>query len=100
MSKNLSALSGRKGLHRNLFEQMGNAAVSGNGTPTPEALSQLADEFLMGEANTYGSITAYDFMKPENRGKEIYICNGSACLCAGTQRSEERRVGQSVDFAV
>lgn len=97
MSKNLSALSGRKGLHRNLFEQMGNAAVSGNGTPTPEALSQLADEFLMGEANTYGSITAYDFMKPENRGKEIYICNGSACLCAGTQDNVQEKVMQHFD---
>lgn len=97
MSKNLSALSGRKGLHRNLFEQMGNAAVNGNGTPTPEALSQLADEFLMGEANTYGSITAYDFMKPENRGKEIYICNGSACLCAGTQDNVLEQVMQHFD---
>lgn len=94
MSRNLSALSGRKGLYRNLFEQMGNAAVSEHGTPSQETLARLADEFLMGDANTYGTITAYDFMKPENRGKQIYICNGSACLCAGTQEKVHEKVMQ------
>ncbi len=97
MSKNLSALSGRNGLQKNLFEQMGDASVNGAGTPTREHLAQLADEFLIGDANTYGSITAYDFMKPENRGKEIYICNGSACLCAGTQDNVQKKVMQYFD---
>lgn len=94
MSRNLSALSGRKGLQRNLFEQMGLAAIAADGTPAPEDLARLADEFLIGDANTYGSITAYDFMKPENRGKQIYICNGSACLCAGTQEKVNEIVKQ------
>jgi len=39
----------------------------------------------MGKANTYGTITAYDFMKPENKGKKAYVCNGSACVCSGKQ---------------
>ena len=25
------------------------------------------------------------FLKPENKGKKVYVCNGSACLTAGTQ---------------
>ena len=84
MSDNLSDLSGRKGLVDNLFEKMANAATA-TGTPSQKDLDQLADEFLIGKANTYGAITFYDFMKPENKGKKAYICNGSACLCAGTQ---------------
>lgn len=84
MSKNLSELSGRKGLELNLFEELGIAAKE-SGTPSQEELDRLANEFLIGKANTYGTITAYDFMKPENQGKKAYICNGTACLCAGTQ---------------
>lgn len=84
MSKNLSELSGRGGIVDNLFEKMGRAAEK-SGTVSQEELDKLADEFLMGKANTYGTITAYDFMKPENKGKKAYVCNGSACLCAGTQ---------------
>ena len=84
MSKNLSELSGKKGITNNLFDKMGEAATA-EGTPSKERLEELADEFLMGKANTYGTITAYDFMKPENKGKKAYVCNGSACVCAGTQ---------------
>jgi NADH-quinone oxidoreductase subunit F len=84
MSKNLSELSGRKGLEDNLFDAMGNLALE-TGTPSPEELEELAQDFLIGKANTYGTITFYDFLKPENKGKEAYVCNGTACLCAGTQ---------------
>jgi NADH-quinone oxidoreductase subunit F len=84
MSKNLSELSGKKGITNNLFGKMGEAAVA-EGTLSKEKLEELAEEFLMGNANTYGTITAYDFMKPENKGKKAYVCNGSACVCAGTQ---------------
>ena len=84
MSNNLSELSGRKGLKDNLFDKMGQLARD-TGTPSPEDLEQLAQEFLIGTANTYGTATFYDFMKPENRGKKVYVCNGTACLCAGTQ---------------
>jgi NADH:ubiquinone oxidoreductase subunit F (NADH-binding)/NADH:ubiquinone oxidoreductase subunit E len=86
MSKNLSELSGRKGIVDNLFEKMGQASES-TGTPTKEDLDHLAKEFLVGTSSTYGASSFYDFMKPENKGKKIYICNGSACLCAGTQQN-------------
>jgi len=84
MSKNLSELSGKKGLKYNLFDKMGELAIE-TGTPNVEDLDRLADEFLMGKANTYGTATFYDFLKPENKGKKVYVCNGTACLCAGTQ---------------
>ena len=39
----------------------------------------------MGKANIYGTATFYDFMRPENKNKKVYVCNGSSCLTAGTQ---------------
>jgi len=84
MSDNLSELLGRKGIEGSLFNKMGELAQD-TGTPSNEALEALAKEFLIGTANAYGTATFYDFMKPENKGKKVYVCNGTACVCAGTQ---------------
>ncbi|RLD28565.1 MAG: formate dehydrogenase [Bacteroidetes bacterium] len=84
MSDNLSELLGRKGVQDNLFNKMGELAKP-DGTPTNEELDKLAKEFLIGTANTFGTATFYDFLKPENKSKKIYVCNGTACVCAGTQ---------------
>ncbi len=84
MSKNLGELSGRKGLRENLFEELGIAAAQ-TGTVSKESAEQLAKDFLLGSANVYGSVTFYDFLRPDNQGKKVYVCNGSACLTAGTQ---------------
>lgn len=84
MGKNLSSLSGRKGLDDNLFDALGRVAAK-TGTPSREELEKLQQEFLFGKANLQGTITFYDFLKPENQGKKVYVCNGSACLTAGTQ---------------
>jgi len=92
MSKNISELSSRKGLKYNLFEEIGNAAKT-TGTPSGKKLEQLAKEFLVGNAITYGTASFYDFTKPENQNKKVYVCNGSACLCAGTQE----KVAQSLE---
>ncbi|MFZ1784794.1 MAG: NADH-ubiquinone oxidoreductase-F iron-sulfur binding region domain-containing protein [Ferruginibacter sp.] len=84
MSSNLSELSGRKGLKTNLFEELGIAAKE-SGTPSRERIEELADEFLMGKANIFGSTSFYDFLKEENKGKKVFICSGSSCMTAGTQ---------------
>ena len=86
MSKNLSDLSLRKGLLDNLFDKMGQLS-NNEGTPSKQELEELAQEFLMGKANTYGTTSFYDFMKPENKGKKAYVCNGSACVCSGAQKN-------------
>ena len=84
MSDNLSELLGRKGLQENLFDKLGNLAKPA-GTPDEKELALLAEEFLIGKANTFGTASFYDFLKPENKGKKVYVCNGTACECAGTQ---------------
>lgn len=96
MGKNISELSGRQGLQNNLFEQIGRLAKT-QGTPKAEDLEQLADEFLIGKANVYGTASFYDFTREENRGKEIYVCNGSACLSAGTQDALHQKLTSKVD---
>ena len=85
MSRNLSHLSSRQGIERNLFERMVAAAEAGGTAADPAAVRTLAKESLFGEALTLGAVSAYDFLKQENAGKKVWVCNGSACLCAGTQ---------------
>ena len=84
MSRNLTSLSARKGLSNNLFERLGELSER-EGSPSNEALRQLAEEFLMGPANLYGTAAFYDFTRPENKDKEVYVCSGTACRMAGTQ---------------
>ena len=91
MSKNIGYLSGRKGLDDNLFEALGRAAEQ-QGTVTPEEMKRLAEEFLIGDANVYGSVTFYDFLRPENKGKKVYVCNGTACMTAGTQDALRKKL--------
>lgn len=84
MSRNLSHLSGRKGLKDNLFDRIGKLSEP-LGTPDNRDLQILAEEFHVGGANLLGTASFYDFTRAENRGKKAYVCNGSACLLAGTQ---------------
>jgi NADH-quinone oxidoreductase subunit F len=94
MSKNLSELSGRKGLRENLFEELGIAATQ-TGAVSKDKAEELAEKFLMGTANVYGAATFYDFLRPENQGKKVYMCNGSSCLTAGTQgKLKEKLLGE------
>lgn len=93
MSKNLSELSGRKGLDKNLFEELGLAAQA-TGTPDPAMLEKIRDEFLVGKSSVYGTVSFYDFLRPENKGKKAYVCNGSACMTAGTQAHVRSELGK------
>jgi NADH-quinone oxidoreductase subunit F len=85
MSKNLSALSFRKGVEKNVFERMVDAAEKAGTAENPEVVHQMGAENLFGDAVTLGAVSFYDFLKKENEGKKVFVCNGSACLCARTQ---------------
>jgi len=84
MSDNLSELLGRKGPEDGFFSKLGELAKP-TGSPDDVAMAELAKEFLVGKANAFGTASFYDFLKPENKGKKVYVCNGTACVCAGTQ---------------
>jgi NADH-quinone oxidoreductase subunit F len=85
MSKNLSALSFRKGVEKNVFERMVDAADKAGTAEKNDVVRQMGADHLFGDAVTLGAVSFYDFLKKENEGKKVFVCNGSACLCAGTQ---------------
>lgn len=85
MSKNLSALSFRKGVEKNVFERMVDAAEKAGTAEKNDIVHQMGQDHLFGDALTLGAVSFYDFLKKENEGKKVFVCNGSACLCAGTQ---------------
>ncbi|TQV72290.1 formate dehydrogenase [Aliikangiella marina] len=86
MSENLAKLSQRKGLENNLFENI----IKTEGDPV--RLKALAEDYKIGDANVYGAATAYDFIQGENANKKAYVCNGSSCLCAGTQKNVKNKL--------
>lgn len=95
MSKNITNLSGRKGLTDNLFERIGELAEQ-TGAPSREDLTLLAEEFLMRPATLIGTASFYDFTRQENTGKKVFVCNGSACNLAGTQDSLREEIARHV----
>ncbi|MBK8287468.1 MAG: formate dehydrogenase [Cellvibrionales bacterium] len=86
MSVNISKLSGRKGLDDNLFQRI-TAFADEQATPDAGQLALIAKEYLLGKSTVAGSQSFYDFLSAEHLGKQAFVCNGSACLCAGTQQS-------------
>ncbi|MFT5237619.1 MAG: NADH:ubiquinone oxidoreductase subunit F (NADH-binding)/NADH:ubiquinone oxidoreductase subunit E [Ulvibacter sp.] len=96
MSDNLSELLGRKGVEDSFFNKLGELAKP-DGAPSDEAMEKLAEEFLIGKANAYGTASFYDFLKPENKGKKVYVCNGTACVCAGTQEKVIATLSETFD---
>lgn len=80
MSRNISKLSGRQGLQNNLFEQV--AALH---APSAEQLAAVAKQYHLNQSVIAGSHSFYDFLSQEHQNKQAFVCNGSACLCAGTQ---------------
>lgn len=74
-----------------MFEELGIAARQ-TGSPSVDKMEELAEAFVVGKANAYGAASFYDFLKPGNRGKKVYTCNGSACMTAGTQAALKEKL--------
>jgi NADH-quinone oxidoreductase subunit F len=81
-NKNTRSLSSRKGLDNNLFENISELSV--NNAPEEE-FQKLAEQFMIDDSVVFGTASFYDFIKPENRTNKIRICNGTACMLAGSQ---------------
>jgi NADH-quinone oxidoreductase subunit F len=83
MSKNVSQLAKRQGIDHTLFQEL----VIGEDTQSKAQRKNLAKDFLIGEAIVHGTASFYDFIDGKNANKKAYVCNGSSCLCAGTQNA-------------
>jgi len=93
MSRNISKLSGRKGLKDNLFKRMIDTTKKNkNG----KEIKQLADEYHVGMSTIHGAESFYEFLRPEHKEKKAWICNGSACMCAGTQGKVRKKLSEKL----
>ncbi len=95
MAGNISKLSARKGLDKNLFDNL--VETIGRGKGSPDALIQLAEEYHLGTAIPYGTASFYDFLRRDHLDKKVVVCNGSSCLCSGTQDGLIAKLGEKVD---
>ena len=93
MSRNISKLSGRKGLKDNLFKRMIDTT---NKTKNGKEIKQLADEYHVGMSTIHGAESFYEFLRPEHKEKKAWICNGSACMCAGTQGKVRKKLSEKL----
>lgn len=84
MSVNISKLSFRKGLKNNLFSRISKLSTD-NLELNNEDVSKLAEEYNLGVSTIYGTNSFYDFLASEHKNKKAFICEGTACLCAGDQ---------------
>ena len=81
MSKNISNLSGKIGLKHNLFQKISDNVLKNH----PKDNKEIASEYNLGVSTVYGAESFYEFLRPAHREKKAFVCNGSACMCAGTQ---------------
>lgn len=81
-NKNIRSLSLRKGLDNNLFEKI--AELSKNDAAEQE-FQHLSKQFFIDDSVVFGTASFYDFIKPDEASKKVRICNGTACMVAGTQ---------------
>ena len=78
MSRNISLLSGKKDDKNNLFAKI-------TASPSDSSDSQLASEYNMGISTIHSTKSFYDFLGEDFKSKKAFVCQGSACLCRGTQ---------------
>jgi len=81
MSKNISNLSGKVGLKHNLFQKISDNVLNNH----PKDNKDIANEYNLGVSTVYGAESFYEFLRPAHREKKAFVCNGSACMCSGTQ---------------
>ena len=93
MSKNISNLSGRIGLKDNLFQKMSDRSLNNK---NEQGMKELAEEYKMGVSTVHGAESFYEFLRPSHREKKAFICNGSACMCAGTQENLKEKLQEKL----
>jgi len=86
-NKSTRSLSARKGLKDNLFENISRLAEQ---DADKEEFQKLSRRYFMDDSVVYGTASFYDFTRESERKKKIRICNGTACMVAGTQEQVQR----------
>ncbi len=93
MSRNISNLSGRIGLKNNLFQKISERSLN---TQNNDGMKEIAEEYKMGVSTIHGAESFYEFLRPSHREKKAFVCNGSACMCAGTQEKLKSKLKEKL----
>ena len=94
-NKNIRSLSHRKELDDNLFENIAELAKK---SANQEGYHELAERFMVDDSVVFGTASFYHFLRPENQHKSIHVCNGTACMVAGTQQKLTENLKGIVDI--
>ena len=93
MSKNISNLSGRIGLKNNLFQKISERSLA---STNDNGMKEIADQYNIGVSTIHGAESFYEFLRPSHREKKAFVCNGSACMCAGTQAPLKKKLQEKL----
>jgi NADH-quinone oxidoreductase subunit F len=93
-NKNIRSLSYRKELDDNLFENVTELAKK---SAKEDEYHELAERFMIDDSVVFGTASFYDFLRPENQDKTIHVCNGTACMVAGSQENLIENLKEIVD---
>ena len=93
MSKNISNLSGRIGLKNNLFQKISERSLA---STNDNGMKEIADQYNVGVSTIHGAESFYEFLRPSHREKKAFVCNGSACMCAGTQAPLKKKLQEKL----
>ena len=93
MSKNISNLSGRIGLKNNLFQKISERSLT---STNDDGMKEIADQYNVGVSTIHGAESFYEFLRPSHREKKAFVCNGSACMCAGTQGPLKKKLQEKL----
>ena len=93
MSKNISNLSGRIGLKNNLFQKISERSLA---STNDNGMKEIADQYNVGVSTIHGAESFYEFLRPSHRAKKAFVCNGSACMCAGTQEPLKKKLQEKL----
>ena len=93
-NKNIRSLSYRKGLDDNLFENIAELAKK---PANQEEFHELAERFMIDDSVVFGTSSFYDFLSPKNINNVVHVCNGTACLVAGTQQKLSKSLESIID---
>jgi len=93
VSKNISNLSGRIGLKNNLFQKISERSLT---STNDDGMKEIADQYNVGVSTIHGAESFYEFLRPSHREKKAFVCNGSACMCAGTQGPLKKKLQEKL----
>ena len=63
---------------------------------SPKDISEIAKEYNLGVSTIHGAESFYEFLRPSHREKKAFVCNGSACMCAGTQEKLKEKLKEKL----